>query len=477
MSNSNNPDKQKARYCTQFMYRDGTSGWTTIGPYFLFPGVAPSYHVVSMIESTVTAFYEIGILITGIVCDAGSTNRAAFRMMCDTLDINGEFDPQIDHPCIPGVVIALIMDWVHVFKTMRNALYNSQLGGTRKSLLQSKEGFITWEVLKDRMKENLQRHSKSLGPLFQHLWPKTVCITDWTKMRVNLAKKVMSSTTVAELKAWNMTRNVQMVTATTEYIERVVQFFGGLFLFKRVYSLDHELFQNMEDSLSWFMQWKQWTKNQELPKNTFIPQETEFGLKSVYYGLRIWTRQHFRRNPNSYLCPPRTNQNCVESLFGCVKQHFGNNSINYASALCSIIMGNELHHIPNSSYEKDFETHIMNLEKMQEQVEKDIMNDRVPVIEEMEADIEFPPELLAQKSELDMVPEYGPSQLSNVDPSQSSSVDPSQLSNVDSTQLSNVDPSQDPNEEEGMESDDDIYNDYFFSCISVSCEKSIRFQF
>jgi len=68
---------------------------------------------------------NIGIIIDGIVCDGASTNRK----MWSELGINGTQEGMknyFEHPTIPNKRVYAFSDFIHLFKCVRNRLYNNK---------------------------------------------------------------------------------------------------------------------------------------------------------------------------------------------------------------------------------------------------------------------------------------------------------------------------------------------------------------
>lgn len=68
---------------------------------------------------------NIGLLVEGIVCDGATTNRRMWK----ELGVNGKqdnFKNYFEHPTDPNRKVYAFSDFVHLFKCVRNRLYNNK---------------------------------------------------------------------------------------------------------------------------------------------------------------------------------------------------------------------------------------------------------------------------------------------------------------------------------------------------------------
>lgn len=78
-----------------------------------------------MVLKAITLLNYIGISIDGIVCDGATTNRK----MWTELGINGTQDKMknyFEHPSVSNKKVYVFSDFVHLFKCVRNRLYNNK---------------------------------------------------------------------------------------------------------------------------------------------------------------------------------------------------------------------------------------------------------------------------------------------------------------------------------------------------------------
>lgn len=88
---------------------------------FFFLGV----DIAQLVLKAITLLENIGISVEGIVCDGATTNRK----MWSVLGVNGSqknMKNYFEHPTIPGKRVYAFSDFVHLFKCVRNRLFNNK---------------------------------------------------------------------------------------------------------------------------------------------------------------------------------------------------------------------------------------------------------------------------------------------------------------------------------------------------------------
>ena len=77
-----NQNPPPAEYNLQFLWRDLTSDFDVIGPYFSSASSYDHRFVIAAVRETMRLFHACNFLIVGLVCDGASTNLAAIKLMC-----------------------------------------------------------------------------------------------------------------------------------------------------------------------------------------------------------------------------------------------------------------------------------------------------------------------------------------------------------------------------------------------------------
>lgn len=73
---------QKTTYVMQFLWRDLTSNFDVIGPYFTCPSTVETRYLHSIVTHTMLAFTQFGFPVRALLCDGASTNLSLLKLMC-----------------------------------------------------------------------------------------------------------------------------------------------------------------------------------------------------------------------------------------------------------------------------------------------------------------------------------------------------------------------------------------------------------
>lgn len=73
---------QKASYIVQFLWRDITSGYDLIGPYFPVASFINSNILQEFFLLTLKAFNAYGFKVVIVLCDGASSNLTLLKMLC-----------------------------------------------------------------------------------------------------------------------------------------------------------------------------------------------------------------------------------------------------------------------------------------------------------------------------------------------------------------------------------------------------------
>ena len=74
-------DPVPAEYTLQFLWRDMTSSYDIIGPYFSVKATVDHPIVVKTLMETIRAFSNFGLKTACVVCDGASSNLAAIKLI------------------------------------------------------------------------------------------------------------------------------------------------------------------------------------------------------------------------------------------------------------------------------------------------------------------------------------------------------------------------------------------------------------
>lgn len=94
------PNTVKTSYIMQFLWRDLTSDFDVIGPYFSSGKGLECKFIMSCLTTTIQAFHIYGFNTIAVVCDGASANLKAIKYL--TMGKTGAYgineDPQVDDP-------------------------------------------------------------------------------------------------------------------------------------------------------------------------------------------------------------------------------------------------------------------------------------------------------------------------------------------------------------------------------------------
>ena len=84
---------QKTTYVLQFLWRDLTSDFDVLGPYFTLSGSIETRFLYSIVTRTMLAFRQFNFHVHALLCDGASSNLSLLKLLSgtDELDeINGK---------------------------------------------------------------------------------------------------------------------------------------------------------------------------------------------------------------------------------------------------------------------------------------------------------------------------------------------------------------------------------------------------
>ena len=106
--------REHTSYILQFLWRDLTSSFDVVGPYYTSSGPLESKFIVSCVFQSLRLFYLYHFNTCALVCDGASANVSALKLTCGTSGAYGvststesdgdqhEVEPYFSHPFQPG---------------------------------------------------------------------------------------------------------------------------------------------------------------------------------------------------------------------------------------------------------------------------------------------------------------------------------------------------------------------------------------
>ena len=73
---------QKTDYVLQFLWRDVSSKFDVIGPYFTISGTIEAQNLHTIVMKTLLVFNQFGYRVQGLLCDGASSNLALLKELC-----------------------------------------------------------------------------------------------------------------------------------------------------------------------------------------------------------------------------------------------------------------------------------------------------------------------------------------------------------------------------------------------------------
>ena len=193
-------DPLPAEYNIQFLWRDISSDFDVVGPYFSSASSYDHRFVIAAIKETMRIFHAFDFLVIGLVCDGASTNLAAIKLMCHKE--RGAFrrkDEQI-HPhgvqpwfnnyFMPTLKTYCCICPSHQLKNMINALYQSRdtPGGTKLFKLEQQKQYFGWRAIQDMYTRESTKQNHGELRIVPGLLRSHIDRDPWTKLAVYPAK-------------------------------------------------------------------------------------------------------------------------------------------------------------------------------------------------------------------------------------------------------------------------------------------------
>ena len=193
-------DPLPTEYNLQFLWRDLTSDFDVIGPYFSSAISYDHRFVIASVTETMRLMHSCDFLIVGLVCDGASTNLAAIKLLC--LQRRGAFgsdDALVDKHKVTAWFANFFMPQLNVYccicpshqlKNMINALFQSRdtAGGTKLFKTQQDLPYFGWRQIKDMYNREEERINRGQLRAIPGLLRSHIERDAWTKLAVFPAK-------------------------------------------------------------------------------------------------------------------------------------------------------------------------------------------------------------------------------------------------------------------------------------------------
>ncbi|XP_067042166.1 uncharacterized protein [Acropora muricata] len=357
-----NQKKMRASYVFQFLWRDLSSEFDVIGPYFKSEAGMKHQFVMTCILNTTHAFHLYSFEVMAIVLDGASTNLAAMKYF--TMGRAGSYgindDPSVDEPHhiqawftnpFTGTKIFFIPCPSHELKSIIAALSSSKPNGRKHFNLWGtnfgwKQIIAMWNRELDRARRNCMLRVPGLKYRF-------VFRDAWTRLNVNPAKLMQQDHVIGELKEYAATTpaDADQVSMTVQFLEATQSLFEfGILSHEKILDASSSVLTNMEDGFLFFVAWADYCysegHNLATPSQTvFLAWQTWDLLRLMYYGFREFCQEFLQRFPGCYIVPLKINGSGIETIFSQLRfSTTGNLSgSNYGYALSALTLRRSLH--------------------------------------------------------------------------------------------------------------------------------------
>lgn len=81
---------QKTSYIIQFLWRDLSSSFDVVGPYYTCPSSLETQFLHSIVTKTMLVFSQFGFHVRALLCDGASSNLSLLKLLCGY--VNNEQD-------------------------------------------------------------------------------------------------------------------------------------------------------------------------------------------------------------------------------------------------------------------------------------------------------------------------------------------------------------------------------------------------
>ena len=205
-----NQDPVPAEFNLQFLWRDLTSDFDVVGPYFSSPHSYDHRFVIAAVRESMRLFHACNFLVVGLVCDGASTNLAAIKLLCTrrrgTFGVNHDnadqhmVAPWFRNYFYPTLFVYCCICPSHQLKNMINALYQSRAtaAGTKLFKITENSPYFGWQTIKDMY--NREEHRQEMGQLkiVPGLLRSHIDRDPWTKLAVYPAKIMQVCVSIIE---------------------------------------------------------------------------------------------------------------------------------------------------------------------------------------------------------------------------------------------------------------------------------------
>ena len=360
---------RKASYILQFLWRDITSNYDIIGPYYTSENGLDHQFIMACVLETIHLFSLYQFDVTLLICDGASANLKLLKLLCGAepkvYPVTDGTDRYRVKTCFQNIYsknnIHVIICPSHQLKNMVAALYSSRENGTKYFLLENSG--LGWKSVTDMYKRELNRAENNEIRRIPDMLSSYIYRDKWTRLNVKAAKIMQQPHVLAEMKEHLSTNdNDSHLCNTIQYLEACNKLFENGFLSHHKITLrDRSVIESLDEGFWFFIGWcdDAILNNVVIERNDqkqFLSWQTWDLMRLTYYGFKDFVDSFFTRHATDhhYIIPVRLNGSAVETLFSQLKYSAGGHlsSTNYASARSSLLVKRQVrgHNVKDKEY-------------------------------------------------------------------------------------------------------------------------------
>ncbi|XP_014672683.1 PREDICTED: uncharacterized protein LOC106813138 [Priapulus caudatus] len=259
-----------AQSVLQFLWRDLTSSFDVIGPYFPTETSLEHRFLISCPTETMRLFETWDFHTVCIVCDGSGANLTTVKLF--TTGLRGpyqraEVEPWFTNPYNTAYRVHFVICPSHQLKNMVNALFASRQNGTKsfETIRGGRSIGFGWEAIYTMYQREVKRrdteHARRV-PGLQHSY---ITRDAWTKLNVRPAKIMQQEHVLAELQSYaepdesaDTPVDSKHVMATHSYLTACNLIFERGFLsHDKVTNADQHVLENIIAGYDYFETWLQ----------------------------------------------------------------------------------------------------------------------------------------------------------------------------------------------------------------------------
>jgi hypothetical protein len=138
---ANGTESQPAQYVVQFLWRDLTSHFDVIGPYYTSANALDHNFMMGCVLEAMAAFHSYGFKVSALICDGAPENlkvikqtmehSGVFGYQTTNLGLDFTINPSFLSPFAPGTRVYWVICPSHQLKNMVAQLHASRLGAAK----------------------------------------------------------------------------------------------------------------------------------------------------------------------------------------------------------------------------------------------------------------------------------------------------------------------------------------------------------